>query len=77
MFIFIIFVRCLCLEYLSSDESDESYKEEYEKLGSESGSYSMFGNGLGWLLHGVGLHLGVTFSADESCDGDGGSLAIP
>ena len=26
------------------------------------------------FLRGVGLTLGVTLSADESCDGDGGSL---
>ena len=37
----------------------------------------MFGTGLGGLLHGVGFTLGVSLSTYESCDGDGGSLAIP
>ena len=62
---------------MSSDESDQSYKEEYDEPGSKFGSSSTFGTGLGVLLHGVGFPLVVTLSADESCDGDGGSLAVP
>ena len=57
-----------------SDESDESDKEEFDKPGSESGSSGKFGIGLGGSLYVVGLPLGVTFSYDESCDGDGRSL---
>ena len=37
----------------------------------------MFGTGLGGLLHGRIFHLGATLSADESYDGDNGSLASP
>ena len=48
-----------------------------DKLGSESGSSGKFINELGGLLHEVVLPLGVRLSADESCDGDQGSLAIP
>ena len=62
---------------MSSDESDHSNKEEYDELGSESGLAGTFGNGLGRLLRGLGIPLGVTLSADESYDGDGGSLALP
>ena len=56
-----------------SDESDESDKEKYDRLGYESGSYGTFITGFGRLLRGVGLYLGVFISADKSCDGDGGS----
>ena len=59
------------------DESDKSGEEEYDGIGSESGSASTFSTGLGGLLHGVGLTLGVVIYADDSCDGDGGSLAVP
>ena len=31
----------------------------------------MIGTGLGGLPHGLGFPLGVTFSAYESCNGDG------
>ena len=55
-----------------SDESDESDKEESDKLGSESGSAGTFGTGLGGLFSDVGFPLGVTLSAYESCNGDGG-----
>ena len=37
----------------------------------------MFGAILGGLLHSVVFPLVVTLYADESCDGDGGSLAVP
>ena len=37
-------------------------------------SAGTFGTILGGSLHGVGLPLDVTLSADESCDGGGGSL---
>ena len=57
-----------------SDDSDEPDEEESEKLGSESGSAGTFGTRFGGLLHGIGLTLGVTLYADESCDGYGGSL---
>ena len=60
-----------------SDESDESDEEESEKIGSESRSAVTFGTGLGGLFSGVGFPLGVILSDYESCDGDGGSLAIP
>ena len=74
MLILLFFVCRLCLEYLSSDKSDEYKEEEYEKLGSESGSAGTFGTRLGGSLSGIGLPLGVTLSTDESCIGDGGSL---
>ena len=57
-----------------SDDSDESDKVKYDKLGSESGSSGMFCNVLGGSFRGVGLPLGVPLYADESFDGDGGSL---
>ena len=62
------------LEYLSCNESDELGEEESDRLGSESGSAGIFGTVFGGLLHGIGLTSGVTFFADESCDGDGGSI---
>ena len=62
---------------MSSDDSDESGEGESNKLGSKSGSSGTLWTGLGGLLCGGGFTLGVTLSADESCDGDGGSLAIP
>ena len=37
----------------------------------------MFSTGFGVLLCGTGLPLGVILSSYESCDGDGGSLAVP
>ena len=73
-FLFIIFVYPIHLEYLLSDESDESDKLEYDELVSKYGSAGTFGTGLGGLLRGVGLSLGVTLSAGESCDSDRGSL---
>ena len=60
-----------------SDESYEYDKEEYEELGYGSGLADTFGTGLGGLLRGVGLPLGVTLSADESCGVEWGSLAVP
>ena len=68
-----IFIHSFCLEYSSNDEPDESNKEEYEKIGSKSGSAVTFGNRLSGLLLCVELYLCVTISDDESCDGDGGS----
>ena len=62
---------------MSSDESDESDKEEYDELGSESRSAGIYGTILYELLHGLGIPLGVTLSYDESWDGDGGSLSPP
>ena len=76
LFLF-FFIRRLHLEYFSSDESDEFDEEEYDKLGSKSGSAGTFGTGLGGLFSGVGFPLGVTLYDYESCNGDGGSLAIP
>ena len=43
---------------------------------SESGSAGTFSTGLVGLACGLGFHLDVTISADESCGGDGGSLAL-
>ena len=57
--------------------SDESDEEESEKLGSESGLSGTFGTRFGGLSRGSVLPLGVTLSADDSFDGDGGSLAVP
>ena len=54
-FLFIIFVHCLHLEYPSYDESYESNEEEYDKLGSESGTGGTFGIVFGGLLRGVVL----------------------
>ena len=68
------FIRCLPLEYLSYDQSDETDKEESDKLGCESGSAGTFVTVLGGLLHGVVLPSGVNIYDDISCDGDGGSL---
>ena len=42
--------------------SDQSNKEEYEKIGSESGSAGTFDTRLGGLLGGVRLPLGITLS---------------
>ena len=76
-FFYFIFVRHIHLEYSSSNDSGEFDKEEYDKLGHKSGSAGTFGTGLGGLLHGIGLTVGATIFSDESCDGDGGSLAVP
>ena len=75
--LFIFLARSLCLEYSSSDESDESDKEESDKLGYEFRSAGTFSIILGVLLRGVGLHLGVIIYADDAFDVDGGSLAVP
>ena len=56
------------------NESDGSNEEESDKLGSESESAGTFSAKFGGLLCGVGFPLGVTISAYESCDGDGGPL---
>ena len=71
------FERCICLDYLSSDESDVSDKEEYDELGSKSGSAGKFVNGLGGFFCGVVFPSGVTFFSDEYCDGDLMSLDVP
>ena len=71
------FAHHLCLEYSSSDDSDESNKEEFDELGYESRSTGTFSTGLSGLLCGEGFPLGVTFHADESCGDDVGSLALP
>ena len=44
---FLIFARLLLILYSLSGESDEWNGEEYDKLGSESGSAGEFGTGLG------------------------------
>ena len=54
-FFLLLFVHCLHLEYPSYDESYESDEEEYDKLGSESGSAGTFDTVFGGLLRGVGL----------------------
>ena len=59
------------------DESDEFDKEEYEKLGSESGPSGTYGTNLRELLCGLAYSLGVTLYDDESCDGERGSLVLP
>ena len=61
---------------MSSDESDESDKEESGKLGSEPGLLGMFGNGLGGLSHGLGFTLGVTISSYDSCDCERGLISL-
>ena len=60
-----------------SDDPDDSDKEESAEPGSEYGSADTYGTGLGGLLRGLGIPLGVTLYDDESCNGDGGSLALP
>ena len=60
-----------------SDESDDSDVEEHDKLGSASGSPGTYCNGLDGFLLDLGIPLSVMISADESCDGDGGSFALP
>ena len=57
--------------------SHDSDEEESDKLGSESGSAGKYCTGLAGLLRGIGFTLGVTISANELCDGDGGSIALP
>ena len=47
------------------------------ELGHESGSYGTPVTGLVWLLCGIGFPFGVTLSAEESYDGDGGSIDLP
>ena len=71
------FLRHLRSEYLSSDESNESDKEESKFFWSESGLAGTLGTRLGGLLRDVCLPLCVTHSAYETCDGNGGSLAVP
>ena len=56
---------------------DGSNEEEYDELGYQYESSGMFGTGLGGLLRGVGFIIGATFSAYESCYGDGFLLAVP
>ena len=51
-------------------------RKKSDRLGSESRSSCMYGTGLGGFLHGLGIILGVTISADESCNGNGGWLAL-
>ena len=59
------------------DRSDESKEEESYRLNSESGSASTFTTGLGGFLYGLGLTLCVMVSDDDSCNGEGGSIALP
>ena len=68
-------MSCPNLEYLDSDESNESDKEESNKLGSESGSIGTYGTGLGGLLGGVEFPVGVMLPGNDlPFNGDGGSL---
>ena len=60
-----------------SVESDDSDEEKSDKIGSEYGSDITYGTGLGGLLRGLVFPLGISLSADESCDGDRGLLALP
>ena len=62
---------------MSSYESDDFDKEEYGEIWSKSGWSGTFSTILGRFLRGLVFPLGFEFSAGESCDGDGGSLAIP
>ena len=62
---------------MSSDESDTFDEEESDKLGSEYGSNGTFSIGLFRLLLGVGFPLDFPLYAYESCDGDGGTTAVP
>ena len=57
-----------------SNESDESDKEESDRIESEPGPAGTFVTKLGGFLPGIGSNLGVTLSDDESCDGYRGSL---
>ena len=57
-------IRCLCLEHMGSNESDNSSEEESDELGSGLGSFCTCDTGLGGLLCGVELSIGVTFSGD-------------
>ena len=61
---------------MSSDESDESDEEQFDKPGSESWSDGTFSTRLGGLLRGLWVTLGVTLSDNDPCGGDGGSLAL-
>ena len=71
--LFLLFFICHPhLFYSLSDELDDSDVEEYDNIGSESGSAGMLGTGLVGVLRGVVLTLGVTLSAEKSCNGDGG-----
>ena len=49
----------------------------FDGLVSESGSTGTYNTVLGGLSRGLGITLGVTLSADNSCDDDGGSLSLP
>ena len=54
-------------------DSDDSGEEEYDKLGSESGSFCTCGTGLGGLLHDIEFTVGVTLAGyDGPFDGGGG-----
>ena len=46
-------------------------------MGSESVSDGTYSTGLGGFLRGLGIPVGVTLSYNESCNNDGGSLALP
>ena len=52
-------------------------KNSMANLYLNPGSAGTLGTVLGRLLCGIAFPLGVTVSTDESCDGDGGSLAVP
>ena len=62
---FLFFVRSLSLQYSLYNESDKSNEEEYEKIGSGSGSAGTVRNILGGLLYGIGLPLRAMLYADE------------
>ena len=65
-------VRHFCLEYSESNETDDSDKEESDRLGSRSGSFGTCGTGSGGLLYGIKLPAGVTPAGnDGSFDGGG------
>ena len=69
-FFLLLFVRCLHLEFLSSDELDESDEEESDELASEYRSAGSLDTVLGGLLRDIGLRVGVTLSYSDLYDGD-------
>ena len=59
------FVYLPLFGYLESDDSDKCNDEEYDELGSKTGSYVVFSTKFGGLLRGVGFPVEMTISVDN------------
>ena len=54
-----------CLEFSESYESEDPKEEEYDELGSESGSFLMCGTCLGGLLGDIEFAVGVMLVGND------------